>query len=214
MALSRVDGNAGQGGPVDGNQGFGGDFHGPDAFGKPQGLTQPEIPLWKRLAVPGALMVGGLGAFGAYRAMAPSLPSHRMACGNRQQVLQPTDPDTPHNSTPVDQLLEGGNNYGNMVGAGSPPCNGTTAGEAENPLQPEAGIYAYDGAAGVRRGGAGATEGVVTLGLAGEFRRLSEAIERQTGQLGEAVGAMKTLAVKAKEDSSSLLAAQVTTQTL
>lgn len=49
--------------------------------------------------------------------------------------------------------------------------------------------------------------------LAGEFRRLSESMEQQTGQLVEAVGAMKALASRAEQDSSSLLAARVSTHT-
>lgn len=49
--------------------------------------------------------------------------------------------------------------------------------------------------------------------LAGEFRRLTETMEQQTGQLVEAVGAMKALASRAEQDSSSLLAARVSNHT-
>lgn len=49
--------------------------------------------------------------------------------------------------------------------------------------------------------------------LAGEFRRLTETMEQQTGHLLEAVGAMKTLASRAEQDSSSLLAARVSSHT-
>lgn len=49
--------------------------------------------------------------------------------------------------------------------------------------------------------------------LAGEFRRLTEAMEQQTGHLVEAVGAMKALASRAEQDSSSLLAARVSSHT-
>lgn len=62
-------------------------------------------------------------------------------------------------------------------------------------------------------GAGGAGGGDSASGLAGEFRRLSEAMEQQTGQLVEAVGAMKTLASRAEQDSSNLLAARVSSHT-
>lgn len=49
--------------------------------------------------------------------------------------------------------------------------------------------------------------------LAVEFRRLTETMGQQTGQLVEAVEAMKALASRAEEDSSSLLAARVSSHT-
>lgn len=49
--------------------------------------------------------------------------------------------------------------------------------------------------------------------LAGEFRRLTETMEQQTGHMVEAVGAMKALASRAEQDSSSLLAARVSSHT-
>lgn len=49
--------------------------------------------------------------------------------------------------------------------------------------------------------------------LAGEFRRLTETMEQQTGHLVEAVEAMKALASRAEQDSSSLLAARVGSHT-
>lgn len=49
--------------------------------------------------------------------------------------------------------------------------------------------------------------------LAGEFRRLTETVEQQTGHLVEAVEAMKALASRAEQDSSSLLAARVSSHT-
>lgn len=49
--------------------------------------------------------------------------------------------------------------------------------------------------------------------LAGEFRRLTETMEQQTDHLVEAVGAMKALASRAEQDSSSLLAERVSSHT-
>lgn len=49
--------------------------------------------------------------------------------------------------------------------------------------------------------------------LAGEFRRLTGAMEQQTGHLIEAVSAMKALASRAEQDSSNLLAARVSSHT-
>lgn len=49
--------------------------------------------------------------------------------------------------------------------------------------------------------------------LAGEFRRLTGAMEQQTGHLVEAVSAMKALASRAEQDSSNLLAARVSSHT-
>lgn len=49
--------------------------------------------------------------------------------------------------------------------------------------------------------------------LAGEFRRMTDTMEQQTGHLVEAVGAMKALASRAEQDSSSLLAARVNSHT-
>ncbi|CAM9328875.1 unnamed protein product [Scytosiphon promiscuus] len=100
--------------------------------------------------------------------------------------------------------------------------------------------YAQDGSGDLQRAGGGAesfpSNGVNGIGgsflrhgeeapaagaagesssssLAGEFRRMTETMEQQTGHLVEAVGAMKTLASRAEQDSSSLLAARVSSHT-
>lgn len=84
-----------------------------------------------------------------------------------------------------------------------------------------AGPFLPDGANGVdgsfpREGDeatGGGAAGESPSSLAGEFRRMTETMEQQTGQLMEAVGAMKTLASRAEQDSSSLLAARVSSHT-
>lgn len=87
-------------------------------------------------------------------------------------------------------------------------------------LEPGAAYPPYDGGGGganlpPRNGGAEEMPGAGEASslLAGEFRRLTETMEQQTGHLVEAVGAMKSLASRAEQDSSSLLAARVSSHT-
>ena len=159
------------------------------------------------MAVPGALALGAVGALGTYYAASRSAgggPSES-ASSRQSEVI----PHPPSSSTAA--AAGGGYEY---RGAGLPeePDTGVTAMEDNPSGGPIGGVdYAQDSFRPSQRlepPGAGEPSA-----LAGEFRRLTETMEQQTGHLVEAVGAMKALASRAEQDSSSLLAARISSHT-
>lgn len=178
--------------------------------------VEATTPLWKKVAVPGALVVGAIGALGTYHA------TSRLAGGPSQSG---------------DAGQAAGIAYSSSAGVGSYPGAGHAEQRGTNVSGEDAsdgGDYAQDGFPPSQhreggtaypmydRGGGDVNfprTGEETLGagdsstLAGEFRRLTETMEQQTGHLVQAVDAMKALASRAEQDSSSLLAARVSSHT-
>ena len=152
--------------------------------------TEAEVPLWRKAALPGALVLGAVGALGTYHI------ASRMA-GN----LNGTQSNPAVSSAAVP---EEGSGLTNSAGVS---CDGVA--------------YAQDGSSsqpslvdqGVHPEYSDQQEVDQSSPLVGEFRRLTEAMEQQTGHLVEAVTAMKALASRAEQDSSSLLAARVSSHT-
>lgn len=160
-------------------------------------------------------MLGAVCALGTYRAASRSAASlgqngdSTLAAGQPYSTGAGTTNAHHHaeqqrggNGTGEDSL--GGNDH---VPDGFPPSN-----RVEAPGVDAYSTYERDqNAAGTTTAGAGAS-GESSV-LAGEFRRLTETMEQQTEHLVEAVGAMKALASRAEQDSSSLLAARVSSHT-
>lgn len=188
--------------------------------------TEPEVPLWKKLAVPGALALGVVGALGTYHAAAAATHRSHAAIQTASSSSQGSSGSDTANadgasagygtvngnlhddSVAVDGRLGIANGLG--VVEANPPRDYRLEGDV-NTCSPGS----YPLLVGANNNDANTSRGIGGANgeLAGEFRRLSEAMEQQTGQLVEAVGAMKTLASRAEQDSSSLLAARVSSHT-
>lgn len=208
---------------------------------------EPEIPLWKKLAVPGALVAGAAGALGVYHATSAT-SSHRLlasqtvvsaaASGGARGVYAEGNAAS-ENTAPGDGdvIVGGDHNHDNNANAdmatdetAAALSSGAVMREYRRQLDGRGSGFLDNSSMGhamlegVATGGnhgqvnnafdAGENDAIGGgRGLAEEFRRLSEAMEHQTGQLVQAVGAMKTLASRAEQDSSSLLAARVNNHT-
>ncbi|CAM9453587.1 unnamed protein product, partial [Laminaria digitata] len=171
-------------------------------------FLEATVPMWRKVAVPGALALGAVGALGTYYAASRSAGGRpSQTAGARQSEVTPHPPSGAAAATAA-----GGYEY---RGEGLPeePDTGVTALEGNLNGGPNGEIdYAQDSFHPSQRleprPGAGEPSA-----LAGEFRRLTETMEQQTGHLVEAVGAMKALASRAEQDSNSLLAARISSHT-
>lgn len=189
-------------------------------------IAQQDVPLWRRLVVPGAVALGAVGALGTYQAVARAATSSSDAISGSENLT-----DYHHQQQASTRMngdehasCNGGLGGSHNVARGRDIRSGGE-GVDEGLDYAREGVVsrtldtgtAYDGVMGEGNtggsGGLGAQTGDSASRLAGEFRRLSEAMEQQTGQLVEAVGAMKSLASRAEQDSSSLLAARVNSHT-
>lgn len=212
--------------PETGGAGPGGSSHGVGDAGNAF-TAESEIPMWRKLAVPGALVFGAVGALSVYHTSSRRLASHRA-------IISATTANTAYANTAAAVNENNARGDGGLVSG----RNGDTA-DDDIELSNDAIARGRDeyrqwesrssnGGLGVDSSGSySAPNGMIAShgrhnvivpredegGLAGEFRRLSEAMEQQTGQLVEAVGAMKILASRAEQDSSSLLAARVSSHT-
>ncbi|CAN0386311.1 unnamed protein product [Ectocarpus sp. 12 AP-2014] len=174
--------------------------------------AEASVPLWRQLAVPGVLAMGAVGALGTYHAASRSEGGGPNQSGASSQAAAAAAGRIPNSAGATDATT-----YGGMVH--SEPRGADTA--AENSAYAEQGGLARsqtldDGTAflpfdGSEQAPPGTSPGESPL--AGEFRRLTETMEQQTGHLVEAVEAMKALASRAEQDSSSLLAARVGSHT-
>lgn len=170
-------------------------------------FVEAAVPMWRKMAVPGALALGAVGALGTYYAASRSAggaPSQ--SAGSRQSELVPHPP-----SSAIAAAAGDGYEY-RAAGPPQDPDIDVAALEDNPGGGPIGGVdYAQDSFHSSQRvepPGAGEPSA-----LAGEFRRLTETMEQQTGHLVEAVGAMKALASRAEQDSSSLLAARISSHT-
>ncbi|CAM9945828.1 unnamed protein product, partial [Hapterophycus canaliculatus] len=172
--------------------------------------AEASVPLWRQAAVPGALVLGAVGALGAYYTSSQSAPSRGQSQGGA--------------SSPLTAAGAASGETAGFAGAGLPEPAGVDSIRAHAAYTE--GAYAQDGSGPLRRvedgagpfilgGGAagGAAGESPSSPLAGEFRRMTDKMEQQTGHLVEAVMAMKALASRAEQDSSSLLAARVSSHT-
>ena len=167
------------------------------------------------MAVPGALVVGAVGALGTYYAASRSAaerggPNHQAGESSHAGRIPPyssggvaAEPGgmvaMGEDATPAAAYAEGGYAQERLTHSQRLEAGGAA-------FHPVDGVNVADGPPGSSGGEASSV-------LAGEFRRLTETMEHQTGQLVEAVGAMKALASRAEQDSSSLLAARVSSHT-
>lgn len=198
-------------------------------------------PLWRQVAVPGALVVGAVGALGTYYSNSRS--GERERGGPNQNQNQRGGSSHAHSegvgaahhthtsAAEGDSEGEGeGAGYGEQDGGGA--YNEGTYSHSQGVPQPQLNSQERLASSQRHQPGGGTTYlpmplpfqdgdnnngggrgGEASSLLAGEFRRLTETMEQQTGHLLEAVGAMKTLASRAEQDSSSLLAARVSSHT-
>lgn len=153
-------------------------------------------------------MLGAVGALGAYRAASRPVPS--LGQNGDSALAAGQSHSTGAGTTNAHQHAEqqGG---GNRTGEDNPgrddhaPDGFLPSHRLEGP-----GVEAYSAFDQNAAGGGASGE---SSALAGEFRRLSETMTQHTGHLVEAVGAMKALASRAEQESSSLLAARVSSHT-
>lgn len=179
--------------------------------------------------VPGALALSAIGALSTYHV------ASRAVDGNRQSQrgdLNQQPAGVPNSSDRSDEVSASDGGYAKAelaerIGTNISAERDASAAvefEEEFPtsqrLEGGANFQAYDracvgvsspksGAEGSPLSGAGGG----SLLLAEEFRRLTDSLKQQTRHLVEAVGAMKALASRAEQDSSSLLAARVSSHT-
>lgn len=168
-------------------------------------FPESSVPMWRKVAVPGALALGAVGALGTFYAASRSAGGPNQSASSRHSTV------LPHPSGATDAAAEGGYEY-RGAGLAEEPDRGIAAAE-DNPNEgPNGGLqYAQEGfhpSQHLEPAGPGEPSA-----LAGEFRRLTETMEQQTGHMVEAVGAMKSLASRAEQDSSSLLAARISSHT-
>lgn len=199
--------------------------------------TEPDVPLWRKISVPGAVVLGAVGAVGVYHAASRSTLFNGYSSSSDNQTAQQQQASAPNgngyvsgngaaNGTrynsgqgarQVDENIHGEHNY-----TRESPVDHSADGNAcfASTVDDRSGIGIATSLSRITSSGdledavvSEALGGISASDLAGEFRRLSQAMEQQTGQLVEAVGAMKSLASRAEQDSSSLLAARVNNHT-
>lgn len=153
------------------------------------------MPLWRKAAVPGALVLGAVGALGTYHV------ASRIAAA-------------PNPATYSAAMAENGSRLTNAPEESRDGVAYTQEGSSSQEGHVDGGVYSEYADSGSFPRNERDLPGVgESSSLAGEFRRLTGAMEQQTGHLVEAVSAMKALASRAERDSSSLLAAHVNSHT-
>eukprot|EP00903_Cladosiphon_okamuranus_P007143 g6937.t1 len=208
VALSRVE--AGQG-DLSATAGGGG---GDPATSSAPFSAEASVPLWRQVAVPGALVVGAVGALGTYYAASRSSerggPNHQSGELSHANGTTAAAGRIPYSSGGAGAEPRG------MLAEGEDAASAAAHAEgaySQERLAHSQRLLPFDGGSVADAGpGPGPGEEASSL-LSGEFRRLAETMEQQTGHLVEAVGAMKALASRAEQDSSSLLAARVSSHT-
>ncbi|CAM9583107.1 unnamed protein product [Ectocarpus sp. 13 AM-2016] len=178
--------------------------------------AEASVPLWRQLAVPGVLAMGAVSALGTYYAASRSDGGGPNQSGASSQAAAETAGRIPNSAGATEATTYGGIVHSEPRGADAAAENSAYAERAyeqsglarSQTLDDGTAFLPFDGSEHVPPG--------TSLGespLAGEFRRLTETMEQQTGHLVEAVEAMKALASRAEQDSSSLLAARVGSHT-
>lgn len=169
--------------------------------------AEPPVPLWRKVAVPGALVLGAVGVLGTYHAASRSAGTSTLNSSGDSGGMAYTS-----NSAAIGGAERADEGGGNAAQENADYTDASFA--APQRLEDGAAYSPFVGGTAVfpRSVGDLPAAGDSSI-LAGEFRRLTETMEQQTGHLVEAVSAMKALASRAEQDSSSLLAARVSSHT-
>ncbi|CBJ27246.1 conserved unknown protein [Ectocarpus siliculosus] len=178
--------------------------------------AEASIPLWRQVAVPGVLAMGAVGALGTYYAASRSEGGGPSQSGASSQAAAAAAGRIPNSAGATEATTYGGVGRSEPRGADAAAENSAYAERAyeqgrltrSETLEDGMAFLPFDGS---EQAPPGTSPGESPL--AGEFRRLTETMEQQTGHLVEAVEAMKALASRAEQDSSSLLAARVGSHT-
>ncbi|CAM9820445.1 unnamed protein product [Ectocarpus sp. 6 AP-2014] len=215
-ALSRAEGGEDSNGSatVGGNSGL--SSTSASSSGSSAFPTEASIPLWRQVAVPGMLAMGAVGALGTYYAASRSEGGGPSQSGASSQAAAAAAGRIPNSAGATEATTYGGVDRSEPSGADAAAENSAYAERAyeqggltrSQTLEDGTAFLPFDGS---EQAPPGTSPGESPL--AGEFRRLTETMEQQTGHLVEAVEAMKALASRAEQDSNSLLAARVGSHT-